>query len=233
MRTHRSILVASAALLAAAPLPAKAQAVDTEIIAERIHSRLPLYTFAWKDLWPRNFYAEDSFGCTSRVGFGDWRFTPAAGNEFGEERWERYRNYGVVHCAAVIRSADSRGSLEEAPWAHGFFVRLGTGRLQSEEWELWALQKGMVPGSEYILFARQAGLGGLVDKFRVLQQRCPTGRLLEADGLDIWLTRYCAINSQAELLALARDMLRLPPRGTIERAPPLPAPSPTTADNPG
>ena len=212
-----AIAISSASLTV---VPVSAQSGQrAEMVAERIHSDVPLYTFAWEDLWPRNFYSEDSFGCTSRVGLGDWHFIPAETDENGQEFWDRYSNYGVFHCAAIMRTADERAGLDEAEWKYGFFVRLGRDRLGSEEWELWAIQKGTVPGSEYILLAREAGQEGLVESFRLLQQRCPSDRLLEAEGFDIWSTRYCAINSRAELLALARRMLRLPPRGTLARVP--------------
>jgi hypothetical protein len=187
-----------------------------EMAADRLHSTLPLYTFDWEQLWPRNFSSGEDFGCTSRVAFGDWRFTPDASDEFGEEHWERFSNYGVFHCAAIMRTAGERGELKEARWEYGFFVQLGNARKGSATWELWALQKGVVPGSNYILLAREPG-GATIERFTVLQQRCPAGRQLEAKSLDIWTTRYCAIASRAELLSLARRMLALPARGVIER----------------
>jgi hypothetical protein len=199
-------------------LPAAARAGDdSERIAERVHSNLPLYNYRWRDMWPRGFTSEESFGCTSRVAFGDWRFVPAQAEESDEGHWERFSNYGVFHCAAVMRSAGTRADLEDAQWEHGFFVRLGEVRLRSVEWELWALQRGMVPGSDYTLLAREAGPAALIEEFRVLQQRCPRGRILESSGMDVWSTRYCAVNSRDELFSLARRMLRLPPMGTIAR----------------
>ena len=189
---------------------------DDEVVVERIHSQLPLYTFDWEQIWPRSFSSGDDFGCTSRVAFGDWRFTPDPKNEFGEEHWERFANYGVFHCAAIMQTADEKDELDEARWEYGFFVRLGTARKGAARWELWALQKGMVPGSQYSLLAREPG-ASTIKRFTMLQQRCPSGTQIEAKGLDVWTTRYCAINSRAELLLLARKMLALPPLGVIER----------------
>ncbi|SER77025.1 hypothetical protein [Sphingobium sp. YR768] len=189
---------------------------DDEMIAERIHSTLPLYTFDWEQTWPRSFSSGDDFGCTSRVAFGDWHFTPNPDSDSAEERWESFANYGVFHCAAIMRTSSEQADLDEAKWEYGFFVRLGTTRKGSTKWELWALQKGTVPGSEYTLLARQPE-EAMIERFTVLQQRCPTGTQLQAKGLDIWLTRYCAINSRGELLSLARKMLSLPPLGVIER----------------
>ncbi|MDH4743457.1 hypothetical protein OMP43_05455 [Sphingomonas sp. CBMAI 2297] len=192
---------------------------DDELTVERIHSALPLYTFEWEQTWPRSFSSGDDFGCTSRVAFGDWRFAPGPENSFGKQHWKRFTNYGVFHCAAVIRTADEQGELADARWDYGFFVQLGTARKGSVTWELWALQKGVTPGSDYTLLAREPG-GATIERFTVLQQRCPSGTRLEAKGLDVWDTRYCAINSRAELLSLARKMLALPSLGVIERAVP-------------
>lgn len=192
---------------------------DDELTVERIHSALPLYTFDWEQTWPRSFTSGDDFGCTSRVPFGDWRFTPSPQNSVGEQHWARFTNYGVFHCAAIMRTADAQDELDSARWEYGFFVQLGTARKGRVTWELWALQKGVAPGSDYTLLAREPS-GAMIERFTVLQQRCPPGTQLEAKGLDIWVTRYCAINSRAELLSMARKMLALPPLGVIERVVP-------------
>lgn len=206
---------AVAIVLAALAQFSPAAFADNELTAERIHSNLPLYTFDWKQTWPRSFSSGDEFGCTSRVAFGDWRFTPSPDNSSAEQHWERFANYGVFHCAAIVRTADEQSELDGARWDYGFFVQLGTARKGGARWELWALQKGLVPGSEYTLLAREPG-NATIKRFVVLQQRCPPGTQFEAKGLDIWVTRYCAINSQAELLSLSRQMLALPALGVIE-----------------
>lgn len=211
----RSLVTIALGLAAFAPLSAEAGAERrSEPVAEWLHSDLPLYTFEWEGIWPRAFRSDDEFGCTTRVAWGDWRFTRADAED-REGSWERFTNYGVFHCAAILRAASERAELDEAQWRYGFFVHLGRDRLKSQHWELWALQKGTVPGSEYILLAREAGGDKLIKGFRVLQRRCPAGRVREAGDFDVWATRYCAIDSRSELLALARRMLRLPPLGTI------------------
>ena len=208
-------LAAAIALGSIALVPASARDEERrELVAETIHSELPLYTFDWRDLWPRNFQSEDSFGCTTRVAFGDWRFIPRDGED-RPESWERYRNYGAFHCAAILSAAPEREDLDKAQWKYGFFVRLGRMRVGSRTWELWAIQKGMVPGSDYVLLARDSEDHDLIKKFQVLQRRCPPGRSRSTE-LDVWITRYCPIDSRQDLLALTRNMMRLPPLGTIE-----------------
>lgn len=194
---------------------------EGELVADTIRSNLPLYGFDWEDLWPRNFYSDDGFGCVTPVGFGDWKTTLFNPGEEDQEAWDRISNYGVFHCAANILSAEGRTGLSEGKFERGFFVRLAVTELDDVEWELWALQQGVLPGSQYILMAREAKQGSLVEKFHLLQQRCPKENVLESDNMDVWSTRYCLINSREELSALATEMLRLPMRGVMERMPDL------------
>jgi hypothetical protein len=212
MRAMAALIAVTAALAAA---PGSGQELDDEEFAsELLHSDLPLYSFEWEDFWPRGFVDGDSWGCMSRVRFGDWQFTPNPADEAGDIHWYRFDNYGVFHCAANLYSADERSELESGKFDRGFFVRMGTSKLGSEMWEIWAFQQGLVPGSDYMLLARSSAEGA-VESFRVLQRRCPTGHAREGKGLDVWRTNYCAINSREELLTLARKMLRLPPLGTL------------------
>ena len=201
------------------PIAATAvQPADTaERVVDRIHSNLPLYTFDWDQMWPRGFQDGDDFGCTSLVPFGDWQLAPDKTDKYGEEAWYRFENYGVYHCAAIMRRADDRAELEKAQNHYGYFVRIGKARTGSVEWDLWALQSGTVPGSDYVLMAREAGKTGRIEDFVMLQQRCPPDSTLEAKGMDIWNTRYCSINSREELLSLSRQMLELPPVGVLKR----------------
>ena len=191
-----------------------------EFVSTQIHSDLPLYTFEWEDLWPRNFRSETSFGCSSRVRFGDWKFTPNPADEYGYEHWIRINNYGVVHCAANFRSADDQTELEDGYFERGYFVRLGTTERSGRTIELWAIQTGTVPGSDYILLSRAAS-DDAVTQFDVLQVRCPPSKLRSVEGeFDVWLTSYCAINSRDDLLALAVAMLDFPPYESLAFIPP-------------
>lgn len=209
-------LLAFVTMLAASP----ALAEDEEYLfeAELIHAPIPLYTFDWEQVWPRSMVAnEDTIvGCETRVAFGDWRFTPNPYDDYADPWWQRIRNYGVFHCAANLLEADEREDLEEGDFSRGLFARIGKGRADGRAWELWVLQKGFVPGSDYVLLAREAEGDGPVRRFTVLQRRCPRASVREADGMDVWTTRYCGIESRAELLALARRMLRAKPLGTLE-----------------
>jgi hypothetical protein len=216
----RAAVLGGLCLCAPLAAPAAAQPEDAaEVIVERLHSPVPLYTFDWEDLWPRSYSSGDEFGCSSRVPFGDWYFAPAPANQDEDGHWRRFSNYGVFHCAAILRAGDDRTELEDSRFEYGFFVKLGNAKVDSAKWEIWALQSGTVPGSDYVLLAREAGQKGQIESFRMLQQRCPAGSILKAEGLDIWSTRYCSIESREKLLSLARKMLRLPPRGTLSRVP--------------
>jgi hypothetical protein len=210
------------ALASAAQLPAQDQGTQdgkaAEYLSDLIHSDLPLYTFEWEELWPLAVREEGSFGCASRVSFGDWHFAPATTNQYADEIWIRAENYGVFHCAAIFYFDDQQSGLEKANSSLGFFVQLGKADLGDQEWELWAIQKGMRPGSEYTLLARQPG-GDVVKQFVMLQQDCSEHFLREAGDFDGWPTRYCAINNREDLFDMAARMLRLPHAGTLSIVP--------------
>ena len=207
-------------LLIASPVLAQSGAQwedeEEEFVAELIHSDLPLYTFEWENFWPRGFVGEGSFGCVTKVSYGDWQFTSNPAFEFGDSWWLRISNYGVFHCGANILEAYDREELVEGDFSRGFFVQQGEAEHDGKTLEIWALQRGMVPGSDYILLAREPK-EGLAEKFTVLQRRCPQGARRELEGgLDVWLTDYCAINSREELWDLSMAMLEFPALGTLE-----------------
>jgi hypothetical protein len=187
------------------------EAEDVEVYRDLIHSDVPLWGTG-PNVWPQSFTDEDGFGCTSRVSFGDWKLTERGGSV----SWWRLGNYGVFHCATIERRATDRDDLKSARWSYGFFVQLGSVGSDNDRRELWALQSGTVPGSDYTLLARQADDKGAIKTFTVLQHRCPAASIRKGPSLDIWKTQYCSINSQSELIALARRMARLPPIGAVQ-----------------
>jgi len=166
-------------------------------------------------MWPQSFFNKKSFGCTSRVAFGDWLLSEHDGEE---STWFRVANYGVFHCFALVASASERRALEDVELEPSFFVLLGTAEIGGNERELWAIQIGGRPGSEYILLSRSPK-EGLIDSFEVLQSRCPSANVRDAGPIDILITRYCSLNTQAELLRLARQMVRMPAVGTLSLSP--------------
>src|SRR4051812_19057676 len=97
------LLPALLALAAAAPgEPAQPQ-------RELIHSDIPLWSSQRETMWPRAFYQGDSFGCQTRVRYGDWRFDETEAG--GDPLWYRFGNYGVNHCFALVTDARERGEL--------------------------------------------------------------------------------------------------------------------------
>ena len=178
-----------------------------DIHSELIHSDLPLFDANRENVWPQPFFSEDSVGCASRIRFGDWALL----NQDGDlEDWYRFSNYGVLHCWALVGHAYEREELNDAASEPSLFIRLGTsiGR------ELWAIQIGARPGSDYILLSRAINDEGIAE-FEVMQTKCPNANVRDAGSLDILLTRYCAINNRSDLMRLARRMVKLPPRGTL------------------
>lgn len=183
-----------------------------------LHSDLPIFGHGSEDEWPQHFYDEESFGCTSRVGFGDWIFQEASAEVGSDAQWYRFSNYGVFHCWANTSRAYEREGLDGADVDPSFFVFLGITSVDRRDIELWAIQIGARPGSEYLLLSR-APADGVIEKFTVLQTACPRANVRDAGSLDILLTRYCAVNSRTELIRLARNMAKRPPLGTLTRVP--------------
>jgi hypothetical protein len=193
-----------------APIAARAQ--------ETIHADLPIWTS--KDhvqMWPQGFVGVDEWGCTSRVAFGDWKFDPVPSeDDFPREGWWRITNYGVFHCYAMVRWAHERANLTDASVQYSFFVKMaeiGTGAARVE---LWALQMGVRPGSDYVLLARKPS-EGIVQAFDVLDVQCPSANVRDAGQLGTISTDYCSINSKAELIAFAGRMARRPYAGKLVR----------------
>lgn len=186
-----------------------AAAEEEEVYRDLIHSDVPLWGTG-PEVWPQHFTNGDEFGCTSRIALGDWKLTESE----DETSWWRLTNYGVFHCAVVERRSDERDDLKSARWSHSFIIRIGTIGTADRR-ELWVLQSGTRPGSDYTLLMRTLDKG-TIKTFTVLQRRCPAGSVRKGPSLDAWITSYCAINSQGELLALARKMARLPPIGTLQ-----------------
>lgn len=212
----RTVAFAGVLAVALVLAPAAGAQAPEEMASDIVHSDLPIFGHGGDNEWPRGFSDEDSFGCTSRVAFGDWAFRETGAQDGDDTRWYRFSNYGVFHCWANTFRSYEREQLDGADFHPSFFVLLEATRIGGNEVELWTVQIGARPGSEYLLLSRIPA-EGLVESFTVLQTACPRGNVRDAGSLDILLTRYCAINSKAELIRLARRMTQRPPRGTLTR----------------
>lgn len=208
-----AVLVAS---LLFAP-SARGQSPD-EMAGDLLHSDLPIFGRGSDNEWPQHFSDNDSFGCTSRVAFGDWVFRQRAAEAEDEVLWYRFSNYGAFHCWANTFRAHERTKLLGADFHPSFFAFLGSMSVNGSNTELWAVQIGARPGSEYLLLSRVSA-DGLIKSFNVLQTACPRSNVRDAGSLDILLTRYCAINSRGELIRLAHRMVQRPPLGTLTHVP--------------
>ena len=188
------------------------QAEPDERHQDLIHSDVPLWTHENGNLWPRGFGDAETFGCETRIGYGDWRYDETGIAD--EPTWYRFTNYGVFHCFMLVQEARERERLQGRESDPSFLIELGTVRGREGPVELWVLQRGATPGSDYLLLSRPAD-GGAITAFDVLQRQCPRNRVRDGPPLSILITRYCAINSRQELTALARRMARRPPLGRL------------------
>ena len=210
---HAAILLA---VLLCAP-SVRGQPLD-EMASDLLHSDLPIFGRGGDNEWPQHFNDDDSFGCMSRVAFGDWVFRQGAAEDEDEVLWYRFSNYGAFHCWANTFRAPERAKLPSADFHPSFFASLGSMSVNGSTIELWAVQIGARPGSEYLLLSRVSA-AGLIEKFNVLQTACPRANVRDAGSLDILSTRYCAIHSRGELIRLARRMVQRPPLGTLTLVP--------------
>lgn len=191
-------------------------AQESQLSDDLIRSDIPIYGSKYEDKWPQGFNdpGTGDFGCTSRVDFGDWLYKPSEVEDASV--WYRFSNYGVFHCWANAGTADEQRHLSIAASRPAFFVRLGTMRYQERTLELWTLQIGAHPGSDYLLLSRAAG-DGVITTFTVLQRRCRPAAVRKGPRLDILRTDYCAVQDAAELKRMALAAVRLAPLGTLER----------------
>jgi hypothetical protein len=204
-------LVLSIAVLSCASPASQGREAEDEARSDILFSDLPLYRGESENMWPQHFYDDSSFGCVSRVAFGDWVF-----REQGDDDpvWFRFRNYGAFHCWALVGRGYERQQLESAASKPAYFVLMGNLEVGGDRRELWAIQIGARPGSEYILLSRSPR-DGLIASFDVLQIRCPRANVRDAGSVDILLTRYCAVNTRGDLLRLAQQMAHLPAVGSL------------------
>lgn len=188
---------------------------DLELSSDLIHADVPLWGLEHEDIWPQHFSTNEpefSFGCTSRVAFGDWALMSTE-PDFDDE-WVRLSNYGVFHCALIHSRDSDRERLDKARFEYGFVVRIGEIKVRDHKLELWALQIGTRTGSDYTLLSREPA-DGVVKQFTVLQRKCPKARMRRGPSLDQWRTEYCAISSKTEMIAFAKAMARLPALATM------------------
>lgn len=233
----RTLLGALLAVLAtAAPGPARAEDEDYVRADTLIHSDVPLWggestadarrSDKSEDYWPQHFYSDDgSFGCSTVVSTGVWRYVERASPYTGRQDtglepagWYRFGNYGAFHCAMTV-AFDYAEDLGDAHLERGelsLFVNLGTVQFDGRTRQLWAIQRGFVPGSEYILLARDPSEQGIIRRFDVLERVCPKADVRSGGSIDSFLTHYCAINTREDLIALARSMAKREPLGQLK-----------------
>lgn len=202
------LVVALALVLAASVPPPKPPPEPPLPASDLIHSDLPIFDDDMPQKWPQHI-GGDEIGCTSRVAFGTWRQDEKSIGG-SDPLWYRVENYGVFHCWAIVGTSWNRTALTATGVRPSFFIQLE----KTGQREIWALQLGATPGSDYLLLSR-ASESGIIKQFDVLQRECPKGAKRRGKDMDILLTSYCAINDRQSLIALARRMAKLPPLGTL------------------
>ncbi|WP_442678667.1 hypothetical protein ACSBM8_14280 [Sphingomonas sp. ASY06-1R] len=183
-----------------------------ELQEDLFHSDLPLWADDQDHMWPRAFQDAQSFGCATKIRYGNWRLDSAERDM--EPRWYRWTNYGAMHCFMWSGGPTTKNALPKTSAEPSFLIDLGALPGSNDAIELWALQQGSRPGSNYILLSRTRQ-PGIITSFDVLQRGCPPENLRKGPQLDILKTSYCVFNSRAALIDTARRMARRPPLGRL------------------
>lgn len=189
---------------------------------EYLHSDEPLFTMA-DDPWPRHFFEDDGFGCASIVPMGVWRRVDAPGgnpqaDELSNVNRLRFRNYGAFHCAYLIDWSESDEADDWRDFDYGLIGGLGQVDEPDGKLDLYAIQSGFRPGSNYLLVAVRP-TKGLITQIIVLEPECPREWVRGKKPYDVWRADYCAVPDLAGLRRLARADARKPPAALLEYVP--------------
>ncbi|MEZ5921761.1 MAG: hypothetical protein R3C60_10470 [Parvularculaceae bacterium] len=176
-----------------------------------VHSDVPLWGYDAENVWPKHFSDESSFGCSHNIKLGDWEY-----KESDESTgWYRLYNYGVFHCYLMVGDSYDREQLKLAKYEPSILINLGFRSTSDKSMALWAVQMGGRPGSDYILLGSKSDEQP-IQSFDVLERSCPENLIRSGPSLDILITRYCAINSQSDLISFAKRMAKRQPIGKLQ-----------------
>ena len=182
--------------------------------AQTLRSDLPLWhgEQGSEDLYPQNFFNEDTFGCQHAIWAGLYRFTPGDAEGYPEV-W-RLQNYGVFHCAIIYGRGDTTEDAASAFISHAWIAKMGEVRREERTVRLLALQIGVSSGSEYVLLAQVLD-DASPPVLDVLDTPCPADAERRQARIDLWGADYCVISSQDMLRAMATEALERPPLGQL------------------
>ena len=174
--------------------------------SQTLRSDLPLWhdDQGAEDIYPQNFFNEDTFGCEHAIWPGLYTFTPTDGERYPEV-W-RLQNYGVVHCAIVYGLGDTVDEAASNFISHAWIVKLGEARQDEQIVRLLALQIGVRQGSEYVLLAHRVD-DDSAPVLDVLDAPCPANARRDQARIDLWSADNCVISSQDMLRTMAREAL--------------------------
>ena len=210
MKAFRPLAIA---VLAVAGAVRFAAADPDEPRAIYFHSDLPLRPSKDQTFWPQPFARDGADGVRSPFGFGDWELRPAGCSGASCLRYLRL-DIGHELYAYAFDEAERRDWLSTNGPSAAIF------KLEPDEAStLFAVQVGYRGGSRYILVSARPDNDGLVKTMTLLDARC-----LDSAGA-LWRRSvsqppepeedYCAIDTMASLVAIAREALRRPPLATL------------------
>lgn len=190
-----------------------------------IRSDVPLWgDYQDQSVWPHSFEDGEDFGCVSIIDgrYGRWLLdgdATAPALEMPDD-WIDFTNPGIFHCSLSmsIRSAEAPDAPTTPETA--FLIELGEVS-KTDPRRLFALQIGMLGGSEYWLMSAPAGPNRVGQSYDILDVQCPSRRIERRARFNtVFRTTYCAVNDRDALIAAARKALARPPVARLAFASP-------------
>ena len=159
MSAMKQVALAICSLISSAPVNAASDEVvpteETEYFEDRIHSKLPLYTFEWQELWPRNFAAKTPLAVPHACGMGTGNFRPILKtNGRGMVVAAQYRRCISLRCDLL--QADEYGDLDLGESSIGFFALAKQIEFDGDNWKFDA-SAGRGPGQRSFVAGSTSG----------------------------------------------------------------------------
>lgn len=178
-----------------------------------IRSDIPLWGENDEGVWPQRIEGSDEIGVTSAFAIGDWR---RVSGDCVCDAWINLKLSGVFHPGYLWRGASGREALPGVESEITLIASLETGVAHPH---LFAIELGMWGGSRYLLISLDWA-NGSIKRFTLLDPICDVAgdaaHVRKAAFETVYRTEYCAVDSQAALLAIAREATTRPPQAAYE-----------------
>jgi len=185
----------------------------------QVRSDVPFWSESDPSVWPRRFETGESFGTMTMFKPGDWQLIEngaCEGSTSACSPWLRLELVGAFHGFFHWQMAEDRDALAAGESKRAFIIPLDSD--DSRLAHLYAVQLGMLGGSEYIFVSLTVVGDQPVTRMTVLAPDCGKGNgtAIRQGPPSAWISKYCVVHTRAALVRLARDALNRAPLGRLE-----------------